>query len=73
MQTPCSAFVTLLTEEGYQRAKLYNELVTETKERYDVFREKNKGKNKKKKKKVLEAMDDSNAKIVPLYFSRLLG
>lgn len=34
LQTPCSVFVTFDTEEGYQRGKMYNELIEDSVENF---------------------------------------
>ena len=39
----------MLTEEGYQRAKLYNDLVKESKEKYSMIKQSSKDQKKKKK------------------------
>jgi len=54
LQTPCSCFVTFETEEGYQRAKMYNELVQESVNNIALI----KSSNKKNKKKV-EALQEN--------------
>lgn len=50
LQTPCSAFVTFETEEGFQRAKQYNKLVKLSQDNLKLIKEQEKGKKKKNKK-----------------------
>jgi len=52
LQTPCSSFVTFETEEGFQRAKMYNQLVEESKENLALIKKAKK--NKKKADNLIE-------------------
>lgn len=39
LQTPCSVFATFETEEGYQRAKLYNKLIKESVDNFEQIQQ----------------------------------
>ena len=47
LQTPCSCFVTFESEEGYQRAKMYNDCVRDSTQNFSLIKKSTKDEKKK--------------------------
>lgn len=67
LQTPCSCFVTFESEEGYQRAKMYNDCVSDSIQNFSLIKKSTK--DEKKKEQLVKERDS----LVPLYYAKFLG